>query len=120
MATCLSLAYHDPHHGDLSTPQKTGIALRAYEKMRYERVKAAQRQGEEVMKNWHRKDEEEWAEAKKKPESMKLPREGWLLDHDSEEWCRGVWEAVRGELNGGEAVRRGRLAAGPEGLGEGS
>ena len=114
LATCLSLSYFSSHHKRLSVGAKASIAVRAYEKMRYERVKSAQRIGVEVMKNWHRKNEEEWGEVREQPRKLELPRNEWLLGHDAESWCRGVWEEVWEELDGGLEVRRERLAAGPE------
>ncbi|KAF8470685.1 hypothetical protein BDZ91DRAFT_693643 [Kalaharituber pfeilii] len=114
LATCLSLSYFSPHHKNFSAGQRCTIAVQAYQKMRYERVKAAQKTGEEVMKNWHKTEEREWEAAKEQPKSVQLPRDEWLLGHDAETWCHDVWEEVLEELSGGKPVRRERLAAGPE------
>ena len=116
LATYLSLSHFSLNHGTLSTPEKVSIAVKAWQRMRYERVKAAQKTGEAVMAAWHRKDEKGALEAieKVEPKKMELPRAEWLLRHDAEVWAREVWDGVREEVCGGDMVRREWLAAGPE------
>lgn len=117
LATYLSLSHFSPSHTSLPLPQRTSIAVKAWQQMRYERVKSAQKTGEAVMETWHRKGEERWEEVRREPGKVELPREEWLLGHDAEGWARRVWEEVRGEVAGagkGKVVGRERLAAGPE------
>ena len=116
LATYLSLSHFSLDHSTFSTPEKVTIAVKAWQRMRYERVKAAQKTGEVVMATWHQKDEKGGLEAKEKeePKSMELPRDEWLLAHDAEVWAREVWGGVREEVCGGNRVWREMLAAGPE------
>ncbi|MCJ1311156.1 hypothetical protein MMC25_004826 [Agyrium rufum] len=65
----------------LSGKEKVSEALRAFEKIRYHRVRAAQKTGETTRDKWHKAD---FDKVKENPESMKLVREAWLLDHDAE------------------------------------
>jgi len=59
-------------------------AIAAFEALRYERVRAAQKTGEKTRDQWHKAN---WDEAKKNPESMKLKRGSWLLNFDAEEYA---------------------------------
>ena len=68
-AICLELA------GRGNVPE----AIRAYEKIRYPRVLATQRTGVTNRDNWHKAD---FDYVKKNPESVKLPRQDWVLNFD--------------------------------------
>ena len=67
----------------LALSGKNGVteALKAFEKIRYGRVKAAQKTGETTRDKWHKADFEK---IKENPESLRLVREEWLLNHDAE------------------------------------
>ncbi|MCJ1322613.1 hypothetical protein MMC15_007962 [Xylographa vitiligo] len=65
----------------LSGKSKVPEALRAFEKIRYGRVLAAQKTGETTRDTWHKAD---FDKIKENPESLKLVREPWLMDHDAE------------------------------------
>ena len=87
--------------------------------MRYERVKAAQKVGEEVMAMWHKSDHHDETDNRIKPKKgeqkkVELPRDEWLLGHDAEKWAREVWEEIRLAVVEGREVKRERLAAGVE------
>jgi 2-polyprenyl-6-methoxyphenol hydroxylase-like FAD-dependent oxidoreductase len=71
-----------------------GIA--AFEALRYERVRAAQKTGEQTRDQWHKAN---WDEVKKNPESMKLKREAWLLDFDAETYAEDKYAATVELLN---------------------
>lgn len=71
LASCLELAGRD------NIPR----ALRAYEKLRYERVHKAQANGPKMRERWHKAD---WSQVWKKPEMIHLIREPWLLNFDAE------------------------------------
>jgi hypothetical protein len=86
MAVCLSRCGKD-HIQD-------GVA--AFEALRYERVRAAQRTGEQTRDTWHKAD---WDAVKKNPESMKLKREAWLLDFDAEKYAEDNYAATAALLN---------------------
>ncbi|OJD32344.1 salicylate hydroxylase [Diplodia corticola] len=76
IAVCLELAAKEGGgKGDVRE------ALLAYERMRYERVRAAQKTGETTRDRWHKADFEK---VKEEPKAIKLPREEWLLGHDAE------------------------------------
>ncbi|TVY84077.1 FAD-dependent monooxygenase roqM [Lachnellula suecica] len=73
---------------------KEGIA--AFEALRYERVRAAQKTGETTRDTWHKAD---WDEVKKNPDSMKLKREEWLLNFDAEDYAEKNYAATVALLN---------------------
>lgn len=106
LATCLSLSHQD---STIPSAAKVPTALRAYQRLRYERVKAAQKTGEALRDKWHKAD---WTKVRQNPESIRMPREDWLLKHDSERFARRMWDRVVAELAGGEEVPRRSLAAG--------
>jgi len=66
-------------------------AVAAFEALRYERVRAAQKTGEQTRDTWHKAN---WDEVKKNPESMKLKREPWLLGFDAERFAEENYEAA--------------------------
>jgi 2-polyprenyl-6-methoxyphenol hydroxylase-like FAD-dependent oxidoreductase len=72
-------------------PANVREALQAYEKIRYERVIKAQKTGETTRDKWHKADIDY---VKKHPEVVKLQREPWLLDFDSEEHTYNVYNDV--------------------------
>lgn len=67
------------------------MALKVFECIRYERVKAVQKTGESTRNMWHKAD---WVEVRKNPESMKLKREPWILDHDAEHFAEEKYDEV--------------------------
>ncbi|KAF2269448.1 FAD/NAD(P)-binding domain-containing protein [Lojkania enalia] len=71
LATCLELA------GKSNIP----LALRAHEKIRYERVHKAQATGVKTREKWHKAD---WDKVSENPEAIHLTREAWLLNFDVE------------------------------------
>lgn len=56
-------------------------AVAAYEALRYERVRSAQKTGEQTRDIWHKAD---LAAARENPPSLRLRREAWLLNFDAE------------------------------------
>jgi 2-polyprenyl-6-methoxyphenol hydroxylase-like FAD-dependent oxidoreductase len=56
-------------------------ALRAYQDIRYDRVKKVQKTGETTRDMWHNTD---WEKVKKDPKSIQFPREGWIFEFDAE------------------------------------
>ena len=105
LATCLALS-----HADAAVPRaaKVPTALRTYQRLRYERVKEAQKKGEEVRDKWHKAD---WTKVRQNPAMIKLPREDWLLKHDCERFVRRLWSRASVE---GATLERRSLACGPE------
>lgn len=70
-------------------------ALMAYQSIRYERVLKAQKTGETTRDKWHKADFEQ---VRKNPQILKLQREPWLLDFDSEKHAYEVYDNVVEEL----------------------
>lgn len=62
---------------------KSGVpaSLRAYQEIRYERVRAVQKTGETTRDLWHKAD---WDEVAKNPASIQMPREDWIFLFDAE------------------------------------
>lgn len=73
LATCLELAN-----------KNIQLAVRAYEKIRYERVHKAQAMGVKTREKWHKAN---WSEIAKTPDAIHLTREAWLLNFDAETDC---------------------------------
>ena len=80
---------------ELAGKNDVPTALRAFEKIRYERVLRAQKTGEKTRDKWHKADFEK---VKDNPESMALAREEWLLNHDAEKHAYKVWEETMREI----------------------
>ena len=59
-------------------------AVAAFEAIRYERVRSAQKTGEQTRDIWHKADLEA---ARRDPPSLRLRREAWLLDFDAERYA---------------------------------
>ncbi|KAF2728088.1 FAD/NAD(P)-binding domain-containing protein [Polyplosphaeria fusca] len=72
---------------------KIDVGVRAFEKIRYERVHKAQATGVKTREKWHKAN---WDKIREDPEAIHLTREAWLLDFDAEEDCyRRFGEVVR-------------------------
>jgi len=70
-------------------------AVRAYEKIRYERVCRAQGTGVSTREQWHKAD---WDKIRKDPESLHLKREAWLLNFDAESHAYAVYDESVAQL----------------------
>ncbi|KAH8197231.1 hypothetical protein TruAng_008589 [Truncatella angustata] len=79
IAVCLRKAGKDQIHG----------AVEVFETLRYERVKSAQKTGEQTREIWHKAD---FGSATKDPASFRLRREKWLLDFDAEAYAEKEYE----------------------------
>lgn len=66
-------------------------AVRAHERIRYDRVRATQKTGESTRDMWHKTD---WDKVKENPELVKLPRQSWIFDHDVEKHAEEVYDEV--------------------------
>ncbi|KAI0861513.1 putative monooxygenase [Xylaria cubensis] len=64
-------------------------AVAAFEAIRYERVRSAQKTGEQTRDIWHKAD---FSAAKKDPQSLRLRREAWLLNFDAETYAEAHYE----------------------------
>jgi 2-polyprenyl-6-methoxyphenol hydroxylase-like FAD-dependent oxidoreductase len=66
-------------------------ALRAFQEIRYERVKKVQKTGETTRDMWHKTD---WEKVKKDPTIIAFPREDWIFGHDAEKHAEDISEEV--------------------------
>ena len=86
---------------------KISEGVRAYEKIRYGRVHAAQETGVKTRNQWHKAD---WDYIRANPEMLHLKREPWLLNFDAEPHAYAAYDdAVASpnkssttEVNGGD------------------
>ncbi|ERS96736.1 hypothetical protein HMPREF1624_06945 [Sporothrix schenckii ATCC 58251] len=66
-------------------------AVAAFEALRYERVRAAQKTGETTRDTWHKADMDA---IRANPEAMRLRREAWVLGHDAEAYAEEHYDAT--------------------------
>ncbi|KAF2005634.1 FAD/NAD(P)-binding domain-containing protein [Amniculicola lignicola CBS 123094] len=66
-------------------------ALRAYQEIRYDRVRKVQKTGETTRDMWHKTD---WEKVKTDPESIQLPREDWIFSFDAQRHTEEVGEEI--------------------------
>ncbi|AEO57156.1 hypothetical protein MYCTH_114691 [Thermothelomyces thermophilus ATCC 42464] len=95
LAACLELA---GARGDDIIP----TALRAYERLRYERVHRAQATGPKTRERWHKAD---WSRVWENPDLIHLVREEWLLNFDAEKDAYQRYPRVVAELGVGPPLR---------------
>ncbi|KAI0152828.1 putative monooxygenase [Xylariaceae sp. FL1272] len=86
LGVCLSRAQATATAGD-GVPE----AIATFEAIRYQRVRSAQKTGEQTRDIWHKAD---FSEAKKNPQTMRLRREAWLLDFDAEMYAEEHYEVT--------------------------
>ena len=68
-------------------------ALRAYQDVRYDRVKAVQKTGEDKRDAWHRAD---WDEVKRDPKKVTWRYASWILSFDAEKHAEEVgYDAIK-------------------------
>jgi len=65
------------------------VAVRTYQEIRYDRVKAVQKTGETTRDMWHKTD---WDKVKKDPKAIELPREDWIMGHDAQKHAEAVFD----------------------------
>lgn len=85
---------------ELAGKNRVTDALRAYEKIRYERVRATQKTGETTRDTWHKAD---FDNLRKNPEAIKLKREDWILKHDAEKHAYAVFPETLAALGTGSS-----------------
>ncbi|KAJ5888757.1 MAK1-like monooxygenase [Penicillium taxi] len=66
-------------------------AVRAYQDIRYDRVKAVQKTGETTRDMWHKAD---WDQVAKDPTKIALPREDWIFAFDAEKNAAETFDNV--------------------------
>ncbi|KAJ9303743.1 hypothetical protein DTO217A2_6755 [Paecilomyces variotii] len=80
---------------ELAGKNRVQEALRAHERIRYDRVLQAQKTGVTTREQWHKAD---FDNVKKNPDVVKLKREPWLLNFDSEKHAYAVYESTVAEM----------------------
>ncbi|EPQ61259.1 FAD/NAD P-binding domain-containing protein [Gloeophyllum trabeum ATCC 11539] len=76
----------------LAGKENVHLAVREWEKIRYQRVRRAQLIGESVRDMWHKAKPEDRGNA------VALPRPEWLLGHDAEKHAYEVYDATTKEI----------------------
>ncbi|KAJ5102969.1 hypothetical protein N7532_003498 [Penicillium argentinense] len=66
-------------------------SVRAYQKIRYDRVCAVQKTGESTRNLWHKAD---WAKVAKDPASIQIPRQDWIFKFDAEKNAEEIFSRV--------------------------
>jgi 2-polyprenyl-6-methoxyphenol hydroxylase-like FAD-dependent oxidoreductase len=85
---------------ELSGKGNIPLAVRAYEKLRYERVHKAQAMGPKTRDRWHKAS---WDSIWKNPESLHLIREAWLLNFDQEVDAYARYKGIVADLTAPKA-----------------
>lgn len=80
---------------ELAGKNRVQEALRAHERIRYDRVLQAQKTGVTTREQWHKAD---FDNLKKNPDVLKLKREPWLLNFDSEKHAYDVYKSTVAEM----------------------
>lgn len=71
-------------------------ALRAYQDIRYDRVRNVQKTGETTRDMWHKAD---WEKVKQNPESIQFPREAWIFGFDALKHAEEVGDEVLAKVS---------------------
>lgn len=69
--------------------------VRAYQEIRYDRVKAVQKTGETTRDMWHKAD---WDKVKEDPKTIEFPREDWIFLHDAQKHAEAAYDDVVKQL----------------------
>ncbi|KAI1332543.1 putative monooxygenase [Xylariaceae sp. FL0255] len=123
IAVCLSRALNKTAERNGEEHGRGGVqeAIAVFEAIRYQRVRSAQKTGEQTRDIWHKAD---FSAAKKDPQSLRLRREAWLLDFDAEMYAEEHYDEtarmLRENPDGGifgstEAARKLHAPEGQEG-----
>lgn len=72
------------------------LALRVYERIRYDRVARIQQLGVRNRENWHKADYARPDDIT--VEKMKLPMPKWMLGHDAEKTAHNKWESTKRDI----------------------
>src|SRR5579862_1995252 len=78
------------------------LAVRTYERIRYDRVRRVQKTGETTRDRWHKAD---WDAVKKDPSKVNIPREDWILKFDVEKYAEENYERVAEEVKQGRTLK---------------
>ena len=91
---------------------KQGVqdAVRAHQEIRYDRVRAVQKTGEETRDRWHKTD---WAKVSQEPESIAFRREDWIHGFDAEAHAEAVFEDALEKVRGGQETQESALPVAP-------
>ncbi|PNP74970.1 hypothetical protein FNYG_11694 [Fusarium nygamai] len=90
---------------------KLPTALKAFQKLRFDRTTATQRMGWETRHKWHQTD---WKAVRENPEYLKLPQPDWLYGADAEAYSHKNWDAVVEHLEKGAPFKNTNVPPGYE------
>ncbi|KAK3352102.1 hypothetical protein B0H65DRAFT_419616 [Neurospora tetraspora] len=108
VAACLELSCRSSGKGEMAKENVAPTALKAYEKLRYERVHRAQAMGPKTREQWHKANWDGPDGVWNNPERIWLMREEWLLGFDAEGDAYGRWPSIVKELQDEEKEEKGR------------
>ncbi|EXJ76296.1 uncharacterized protein A1O5_00804 [Cladophialophora psammophila CBS 110553] len=77
-------------------------ALRAFQKLRYDRTSTTQRMGWEVRHKWHQTD---WERVKREPDFLKIPQPDWLYSANAEQYGYEKFDEVMAHIKEGKPFR---------------
>lgn len=105
IAACLQLAASSPDSAKVSISAIVSLAVRAHNKLRFERVSCAQKLG---FANAFRNHNTDWEGAKKEPKKAqpKLPQ--WIWRHNPELYTNERWEEVEAYVKDGGLEKESR------------
>ncbi|PVH76698.1 FAD/NAD(P)-binding domain-containing protein [Cadophora sp. DSE1049] len=83
---------------DINGKTNIPLALKVYEKLRFERTALTQRMGWETRHRWHQTD---WEMIASNPEFLKLPQPAWLNGADAEQYAYDNFQAAKANLESG-------------------
>ncbi|PNP73559.1 hypothetical protein FNYG_13104 [Fusarium nygamai] len=83
---------------DVTGVEDVPLALRATEKLRYERTSLTQRLGWETRHRWQQTD---WDAVKRNPELLRFPMPGWLYDANARQYVYDNAQAVIAHIKTG-------------------
>ncbi|PTD06393.1 FAD-dependent monooxygenase mdpD [Fusarium culmorum] len=86
-------------------------ALKAFEKLRFERTTATQRMGWETRHKWHQTD---WNLVRDNPEYLQIPQPDWLYGGDPESYSYENYDAVVEHLEKGTTFKNTNIPPGYE------
>jgi 2-polyprenyl-6-methoxyphenol hydroxylase-like FAD-dependent oxidoreductase len=82
--------------------QNIPLALKIYERIRYDRVRRVQKMGESTRDQWHKAD---WDAVMKDPTLVQLPYPDYILKFNSHVFAEENYERVAAEVRQGRTLR---------------
>src|SRR5579871_3696494 len=77
------------------------LALKVYERIRYDRVRRVQKMGESTRDQWHKAD---WDAVMKDPALVQLPHPDYVLKFDTHKYVVDNYDKVAEEVRSGKTL----------------